>query len=98
MKPVHSANEDLANEVAMLAEERGLVARVNQTNSPYNPFCGFHRYVLLRPGVSNDYSCRSRGCVKYTEAPHSRYSRPSVSGERQALTWLLHYLQEAQNG
>lgn len=82
---VHPQNEPYANIVIAIAKRHGYQVRHNA--STIAGFYGHHRYVVLKPGATN-YTIKSRDVVDYTEAPYSHYFKPSIKGERIALTKL----------
>lgn len=78
----HESNSLLWSEIDKLAKKVNLSVRVNK-QSLYN-WKGVVSYVALRPGSSN-YSRTSKSCLYYVSTPYSKYYKPSIKGEREAL-------------
>ena len=92
---VHEQNRSAWEAVGQLAERAGLEVRHNATSKAN--YAGYHRYVVLEQGTAN-YACNSKACLYYAEAPYSRYFKPSVSGELDAITEVYEFLSDYLEG
>jgi hypothetical protein len=78
----HQANMGLWEEIDELAKIKKLFIRVNKQS-----FCnwkGVVSYVILRPGFSS-YFRTSKSCLYHISIPYSKYYKPSIKGEKEAL-------------
>lgn len=95
MRAVWEQNADLVAEVEQAAQAHGW--KIKHNASTKVGFVGFHRYLILVPGLSDDTTIRSKACLCYTETPYSRYYRPSIKGEREAIEGLLQCIRDYEN-
>lgn len=93
---VHEQNAAVAEAVAQAAQEAGLAIRHNASGLGNHD--GYHRWVVLKPETVSEtnYSCRSKGCLYYSQARYARWGKPSIIQEREALLDVLEFLQESR--
>ena len=89
---VWESNADLVTDIVEIAEHIGLAVIHNSSSARTGAYDGYHRYLVLKLGVSENTSIRSRACLKFWETRFSRNYQPSKSGERRCLENLFYYL------
>lgn len=86
----HDEHIDLVERIQKLANEKNVLVVHNQTN--YGKFDGYHRYIILNANTTNP-TCTSRDVIDYWETRHTKYSQPSIRGERGCLYAMINRLE-----
>lgn len=90
MKPSHSSNEELVDQITILANELNL-AVIHNASTINSRFDGYHRY-LVGDLPAEGMTIRSKRTRGYEETRYSRSYKPSIKGEAICLKKILERL------